>query len=196
MRISEAQGWYKNGGRDDASHSVRFEVFWASVRGDCKRKGLNTGMVRHVHGTLDDAGFHQYCHQLLSKNLHCVTMLRAAFLSCAYILPAFFASTLAGQLVFGPENIAADNPQVPLGHHDNYRLVCHGISRSILSASQVFYPGTVFALISELLPSPVLTLRRSSIRGRHHSLDELKLTDICVFCAARHCRGPQLDRSW
>ena len=76
-------------------------------------------------------------------------MLMAAFLGCALILPALFASATSGQLDIGPENSVAGNLQVPLGHHD-YRLVCHGISRSISPASQVFYPGTFFAFLSEL----------------------------------------------
>jgi|ERR1700761_4327107 len=80
-------------------------------------------------------------------------MLRAAVLGCALILSAFFALTNAGQLDFGPENTVAANAQIPLSHHDNYRLVCHGISRSISPASQVFYPGAVFAFISEPLPT-------------------------------------------
>ena len=78
-------------------------------------------------------------------------MLRAAFLGCALILLALFTSAVSGQLDFGPENTVADNPQIPLGHHD-YRLVCHGISRSISSASQVFFPGAVFASHSDILP--------------------------------------------
>ena len=77
-------------------------------------------------------------------------MFRAAFLGCALILPALFASVMSGQLDFGPVNTIADNPQIPLGHHD-YQLVCQGISRSISPASQVFYPGAAFAFLSELL---------------------------------------------
>ncbi len=78
-------------------------------------------------------------------------MLRAAFLGCALVLPVLFASAIPGQLDFGAENvrIVAENAQIPLG--DDYQLVCHGISRSISPASQVFYPGAVFALLSELL---------------------------------------------
>ena len=71
-------------------------------------------------------------------------MLRAAFLGCALIIPTLFASAIAGQL----ENTFADNAQIPLDHHDDYRLVCNGISRSISPASQVFYPGTVFSFLS------------------------------------------------
>ena len=73
-------------------------------------------------------------------------------MGCAILLPALFASAVAGQLNFGPENSAADIAQVPLSHHDSYRLVCHGISRSISPASQVFYPGTVFPFLPESLP--------------------------------------------
>ncbi len=78
-------------------------------------------------------------------------MLRAAFLGCALILTALFASAIPGRLDFGTENIAAENAQIPLGQ--DYRLICHGISRSISPASQVFSPGAVFALLSELLPT-------------------------------------------
>ena len=78
-------------------------------------------------------------------------MLRAAFLGCSLVLPALFASYIAGRLNFGAENTITDNAQVQLGHHD-YRLVCYGISRSISSASQVFYPGAVFSPFAELFP--------------------------------------------
>ena len=71
-------------------------------------------------------------------------MLRVAFLGCALILPALFASAIAGQL----ENTVANDAQIPLGHHDDYQLVCHGISRNISPASQVFYPGDAFAFLS------------------------------------------------
>ena len=71
-------------------------------------------------------------------------MLRGTFLGYALLLPALFASAIAGQL----ENTVADNVQIPLGHHDDYRLVCHGISRNISPASQVFYPGALFAFLS------------------------------------------------
>ncbi len=79
-------------------------------------------------------------------------MLRAAFLGCALILPALFASAIPGRLDVGTENVVAENAQIPLGH--DYRLICHGVlSRSISPAAQVFSPGAVFALHSELLPT-------------------------------------------
>jgi hypothetical protein len=89
-----------------------------------------------------------------------------------------------------------DNTQIPLGHHD-YRLVCESISRRISPASQIFYPGAVFAFLffQNHFSALMLTLRCSPIRGRYGSLDELELTDIRVLCAARHSRGPQRDRS-
>ena len=79
-------------------------------------------------------------------------MLKVAFLGCAFIFPSFFATAFAGQLDLRAENTIAENAQIPLGHRDDHRLVCHGISRSISSASQVFYPGTVSALFSKPLP--------------------------------------------
>ena len=79
-------------------------------------------------------------------------MLRAAFLVYALILPSLFALAFAGQLALLAENVVAENAQIALGHHDDHRVVCHGISRSISPASQVFYPGTMSALFSELLP--------------------------------------------
>jgi hypothetical protein len=80
-------------------------------------------------------------------------MLRVAFLSYTLILPALFAPAVAGQLDFGAENLnlVAENAQLPLGQ--DYRLVCHSIARSISPASQVFPPGAVFTLLSELLPT-------------------------------------------
>ena len=75
-------------------------------------------------------------------------MLRAAFLGCALLLPALFASSIAEQL----ENTIADNAQIPLAHHDDYRPVCHGISRSVSPASQVFFPGAVFVSLSGPFP--------------------------------------------
>ncbi|KAF8260165.1 FAD-binding domain-containing protein [Lactarius quietus] len=69
-------------------------------------------------------------------------MLWAAFLGRAIILPTLFASAITAQLEFGTESLVADNPQSPLGHHDDYRLICHGLSRSISPASQVFYPDS------------------------------------------------------
>jgi len=66
-------------------------------------------------------------------------MLRAAFLGCALLLPTLFA---AEQLDLGAENLIASNEQIPLGHSDDYRLVCHGLSRNISPASQVFPPGS------------------------------------------------------
>ncbi|KAF8259738.1 hypothetical protein EI94DRAFT_1812806 [Lactarius quietus] len=66
-------------------------------------------------------------------------MLRAAFLGCALILPALFASAFTEELDFGAESLVANIAQIPFGHHD-YRLVCDGISRGISPASLVFYP--------------------------------------------------------
>ena len=86
-------------------------------------------------------------------------MLRAVFLSCALILPALFASAIAGQLDCGAENALADNAQIPLDHprdHDDHRLVCHSLSQSLSPASQVFHPGAVFALFLELSPTTYL----------------------------------------
>ena len=80
-------------------------------------------------------------------------MPRATFLSCALILPALFASAIVGQFDFGTESTVTDNAQIPLGHHDDYGLVCNNISLSISPASQVFYPGAVFAFLSEPLPT-------------------------------------------
>ena len=78
-------------------------------------------------------------------------MLKAAFLSCALILPALFAPAIAWQPDYGPMNIIIDNVQIPLGQHD-YRLACDDISRSmsrsISPASEVFYPGTVVSFLS------------------------------------------------
>ena len=76
-------------------------------------------------------------------------MLKAAFLSCALILPALFASVVVGQLDFGAKNLVADNAQLPLSK--DYRQVCYSIARSISPASQVFPPGAVFALLSKVL---------------------------------------------
>ena len=79
-------------------------------------------------------------------------MLRGAFLGCALILPALFASAIAsaGQPDFGAENfrVVAENAQTPFGHSDDYQSVCHGIARNISPASQVFFPGAVLALLS------------------------------------------------
>ena len=130
-------------------------------------------MVRYLylHGNLNNACFHQYSYQLLSQSPHCATMHRATFLGCALTLPALFASTIAGQFDFGPENTVADNAQIPLGHHDTYRLICHGISRSISPASEVFYPGAVFAFLSEPLsttyvdPQILSNSRKTSLIG-------------------------------
>lgn len=72
-------------------------------------------------------------------------MLRVNFLGCVLILPALFASAFAGELDFGAENLVANTVQIPLNHSDNYQPVCYGISRSLSPASQVFYPGAVFA---------------------------------------------------
>ncbi|KAF8260166.1 FAD-binding domain-containing protein [Lactarius quietus] len=71
-------------------------------------------------------------------------MLGAAFLGRALILSTLFASSVTGtgQLDFGAESLVTDNAQSLLGHHDDYRLICHGISRTISPASQVFYPGS------------------------------------------------------
>ncbi|KAF8259882.1 hypothetical protein EI94DRAFT_1812556 [Lactarius quietus] len=66
-------------------------------------------------------------------------MLRPAFLGCALILPALFASAFTEELDFGAESLVANIAQIPFGHHD-YRLVCDGISRGISPASLVFYP--------------------------------------------------------
>ncbi|KAH9038637.1 FAD-binding domain-containing protein [Lactarius deliciosus] len=60
-------------------------------------------------------------------------MLRAAFLGCALILPVLFASALPGRLVAG-------NAQISLGH--DCRHICHGVSRSISPATQVFSPDS------------------------------------------------------
>jgi hypothetical protein len=115
-------------------------------------------------------------------------MLRTVFLGCA--LPALFASAITD---FGAENAVVENAQLPLRH--DARLVCHGISRSISPASQVFYPGAVLLSFAELLlTSTTYVPRVSPICGRHLSLGQLELTDIHVFCAAWHSRGPRLDR--
>jgi hypothetical protein len=75
-------------------------------------------------------------------------MRRAAILGCALIIPPLFTSAFTGQLEpldFHAQNIISMNAQIPLGHHDDYHLVCHGISRNISSASQVFSLGVVSA---------------------------------------------------
>jgi hypothetical protein len=88
-------------------------------------------------------------------------MLRAAFLGCVLILPAapaLFASATARQLDFEFENLFANNVQIPLNHSDNYQSVCHGISRSISPASQIFFPGAVLAFPFILEPMPIAHL--------------------------------------
>jgi hypothetical protein len=102
-------------------------------------------------------------HQRLNTTTCCdvshrPTMLRAAFLSCALILPALFASATAGQLEFGFENLVANNMQIPLNHSYDYQSVCHGISRSISPASQVFFPGAVLFFYFTLEPLPMACL--------------------------------------
>src|ERR1700761_8956009 len=76
-------------------------------------------------------------------------MLRAVFLSCALVIPAFFTSAIAGQLDFRAENAVADNTQIPLDRpkdpHNNLR-VCQFLSQHLLPEPQVFYQGAVFAL--------------------------------------------------
>ena len=77
-------------------------------------------------------------------------MRRAAIISCALILPPLFTSAFTGQLEplesdFHDQNIISMNAQIPLGHHDDYHLACHSISRNISSASQVFSLGVVSA---------------------------------------------------
>lgn len=74
-------------------------------------------------------------------------MLRATFLGWAITLPVLFASVFAAQLEFGDQNVVSENAQIPVGSND-YRLVCASIAHSISPASQVFYPGTVFPLLS------------------------------------------------
>ena len=118
-------------------------------------------------------------------------MLRAVFLGYALLLPALSASAITGQL----ENSVANNAQIPLGHHDDYRLVCHGISHSISPASQVFYPRAVFAFLQLGILPLMLTLRHNPICGRYGSLVQFELTDISVLRAAWHGGGPRLDRS-
>ena len=71
-------------------------------------------------------------------------MLGVSLLGCVLILPAFFASAVAGELDFEAENLFANTVQIPLNYSDHYQPVCHGISRSLSPASQVFYPGAVF----------------------------------------------------
>lgn len=71
-------------------------------------------------------------------------MPRAAFLGCALILLALFILATVAQPGF--ENLVANNVQVTLNDSDSdYQTVCHGISRRISPASQVFYPGAVLA---------------------------------------------------
>jgi hypothetical protein len=81
-------------------------------------------------------------------------VLRASFLDYTLILPALFASASAEELRFEFENLVANKMQTPLNISDDYQSVCHAISRSISPASQVFFPGAVFAFlfIPELLP--------------------------------------------
>jgi hypothetical protein len=82
-------------------------------------------------------------------------MLRAAFLGYAPILSVIFASATAGQLDFVFENLVANNVQVPLNHSGDYHSICHGISRGISPASQVFYPGAVLVFSFILEPFPI-----------------------------------------
>jgi hypothetical protein len=70
-------------------------------------------------------------------------MIRAAFLGCVLIFPSLFASPTAAQLDFEFENLVANNVQIPLNLSDDYQPVCHGISRSISPASQVFFPSAL-----------------------------------------------------
>jgi hypothetical protein len=136
---------------------------------------------------------HHSSFQFPSLRPHCAAMLRVTFLGCVLIFPTLFASAFAGELDFGAENFVANIVQIPLNHSDNYQPVCHGISRNISPALQVFYPGAVFAFLSE--KSLMSTLRFPSIRGRHHTLGQLEFTDICMLRAAWLSRGPQLYRS-
>jgi hypothetical protein len=87
-------------------------------------------------------------------------MLRTAFLGCVLISPIFFASATAGELDFEFENLVANNVQIPLNISNDYRSVCHGISRSISPATQVFYPGAVpyFSFILEPMPIACVNL--------------------------------------
>jgi len=91
-------------------------------------------------------------------------MLRAAFLGCALILPALFASANTEELDFGAERLVADTVQIPFGQHD-YRLVCDGISRGISPASQVFYPDSAqFAEDTKHWVNSVLLISTCSVR--------------------------------
>ncbi|KAN0139139.1 FAD-binding domain containing protein [Lactarius tabidus] len=73
-------------------------------------------------------------------------MLSSAVLGFTFILPALFTSATAGKLDFELETLVTNNVQIPLNHSDNYQSICHGISRSISPASQVFFPdSTQFA---------------------------------------------------
>jgi hypothetical protein len=101
-----------------------------------------------MHGRRAE-GSHQSRFQFPSLRPHCATMLRVTFLGCVLILPALFASAFAEELDFGAENLFANIAQIPLNHSDNYQPVCHGISRSISPASQVFLPGAVLAFLPE-----------------------------------------------
>ena len=80
-------------------------------------------------------------------------MLRDALLGCAFILPTVLGSAFAGQfeLDFGAENLVAKAVQIPFNHSDSYRLLCYDISRSISPVSQVLYPGSTYAFLSEPL---------------------------------------------
>ena len=110
-------------------------------------------------------------------------MLRATFMGCALMLLVLLASATAEQLDFGFENLVANNVQIPLNFSDNYQLACDGISRSISPASQVFYPGAVFAFLSSSnhCPTSGLILRFAPIRRRYRTLGKLKFSDICVL---------------
>jgi hypothetical protein len=119
-------------------------------------------------------------------------MLRVAFLGRALILPVLFTSAFAGQLDFEFENLVSNNVQIALNHSDRYQVVCQSISLTISPASQVFYPGAVLALFQTYYLSHMLTFRFSPVRGRHRSLGQLELTDICVLRPARHSKGLSL----
>jgi hypothetical protein len=103
-------------------------------------------------------------------------MLRAAFLGCAFILPALFASAIPGRFKYQAKNLDAENAQISFGHCDNYQLdnyqfVCQAALRSISPTLQVFSPGAVFCLLSELLPTAyikhqaLLNSRKTSLIG-------------------------------
>lgn len=93
-------------------------------------------------------------------------MLRAVFLGCALILPAFLTTTVQGQVDFSYVD-PTEHVQTALAR--DYRPVCEAIASSLSPASHVFYPG------ESLFPSQTL-LPYQSLIPNVQGLLSLKLT--------------------